>query len=510
MKKGLMILLMCVLSLTGLFGHATDLQATLPAFKEYVLEMKEGWNIPAMAIGIVEGEEVIFMETFGTLSNQVQTPVDEHTTFQIGSTSKAFTATLMAMLVEDGNISWSEKVRDHYPQFQMADPWVSENMKLFDLMAQHSGMCPYVGDLAVILGFDADYILDKLKYMEPLYNFRKDFTYVNTLFLVCEKILEKEHNKSFEAILDEKIFDPLSMTDTSISYQKHLQRKNKTTTHTYAIKEPAAEKEIVVIPLNPLEPQFEWSYTYAPAGGIDSSISDMVKWLSFNMNSGTYNENRLISPKALDFLYTPSTLVDATKDGDFSAYCQGWIYQNFLTYPMIWHNGSTIGSKTMIAFIPKLNIGIVILTNVGGTTLPDNLAKDFFEARITGELGNRAQTDLVQTMNSLDDETVSEPEFISAPLDYSAYTGTYYNDVYGTVTVEYTGLELLMHLGPLDDPFYMVHINRDSFELVYNRCGIESLGIATFEINPYGKAESFSIDAFAEEGTGEFLRIVLP
>ncbi|MFW6262520.1 MAG: DUF3471 domain-containing protein, partial [Thermotogota bacterium] len=260
-------------------------------------------------------------------------------------------------------------------------------------------------------------------------------------------------------------------------------------------------------PLNPLEQQFEWSYIYAPAGGIDSSISDMIKWLSFNMKFGEYNDNRLISQDGLAFLHKPATILTSTKEGDFFAYCQGWVYQHFLDYPMYWHNGSTIGSKTMIAFIPKLDIGIIILSNVGDTSLPDDLAKDFFEIYITGELGNRARTDFEDMLRRAEEEEDSKPETYSEPLDYSTYIGTYFNNLYGTVKISSSETDLLMHLGPLEDPCHLNHLNRDSFEVIYNHCGLDSIGVATFMMDINGKANSFSIDPLSTEGTGDFIRL---
>jgi len=506
MKKLSVIVILMLLTLTFIFSQSQELQEKLNEFEEYVVEMKEAWNVPGMAVGIVEGDVAVFMKTFGTLSEKEEIPVNEHTTFQIGSTSKAFTATLMAMLEENGQISWDDRVRDHYPEFQMADPWVTQNMRLHDLMAQHSGMPPYAGDMTTFFGFDRDYILDKLKYIEPLYQFRKDFTYVNTLFLISELILEDKHGKSFEEIMHEKIFSPLSMNDTTISYKDHLQRKNKIITHVFSIEDVSGEKEIIISPLNPLEPQFEWSYVYAPAGGIDSSINDMMKWLTFNMNFGEYRGKRLVSEEALVFLHQPTTVIHSTKEGDIVAYCQGWVYEDFLSYPMYWHNGSTVGSKTMIAFIPNLDIGIIILSNLGGTNLPDNLAKDFFESYITGELGNRTITDYENSLKDAENEE-DLPDQFSEPQDFFTYTGTYYNNVYGTVTVEEKGNNLELHMGPLEDPFHLNHVNRDSFKVMYNRGGIDSVGVATFKIDITGEAESFSIDTFINEGTGDFKRV---
>ena len=104
-------------------------------------------------------------------------------------------------------------------------------------------------------------------------------------------------------------------------------------------------------------------------------------------------------------------------------------------------------------------------------------------------------------------EEENSPDQFTEPQEFSTYTGTYYNNVYGKVNVEIDDTELIMHMGLLGDPFHLIHINRDSFEVMYNHSGIKSIGVATFKIGISGEAKSFSIDSFIDEGTGDFKRI---
>ena len=106
-----------------------------------------------MAISIVQGDEMIYAKGFGVKKVGENDPVDEKTIFQIGSTSKAFTAALVAMMVDEGKLHWKDKVIDYLPDFRMYDPWVTREFLINDAMAQHSGMPGYAGDFLSFIGY---------------------------------------------------------------------------------------------------------------------------------------------------------------------------------------------------------------------------------------------------------------------------------------------------------------------------------------------------------------------
>jgi CubicO group peptidase (beta-lactamase class C family) len=380
-------------------------------------------------------------------------------------------------------------------------------MEIRDVMAQHSGMFPYAGDLTQFAGFGPDYLLKKLKYIEPLHTFRTDFTYVNSLFLVAAKIIENITGKAFEDVLKERIFDPLGMERSTITYEEHLNNPNKTITHVYRISYEHGKKSLNISPLDYNSEAFNWSYNYAPAGGIDSTINDMLKWLEFHVNSGVFNEKTIMNSTYLDFIYTPSTIAFSNKYGKNAFYCQGWIYETVGEHVMIWHNGSTLGSKTMIAFYPQIGLGIVILSNVGGTNMPDNLVKDFFDIYTGNEFKALAMNE-IESISSEDESSSELPDFEKyPPMAHNAYTGKYFNNVYGEIEVFSKDEELYMKMGPRDSVLDLIHIDRDTFSLYWDLLEMGDLGPLTFIIDSKGVAKSIEIDFIKDEGSGVFNRI---
>src|SRR4029453_6200351 len=131
------------------------------------------------------------------------------TVFQIGSTSKAFTAAVVAMQVDDGKVGWGDRVIDQLPAFEMRDPWVTRAFQVADLMAQHSGMPAYAGDGMAFLGFPADYIVANMKHLDPVTGCRSEFAYVKNFFLVAGDLARATSGKTWAENVQQRVFDPL-------------------------------------------------------------------------------------------------------------------------------------------------------------------------------------------------------------------------------------------------------------------------------------------------------------
>ena len=117
----------------------------VPALEDYIAANMKAFDVPGLAIGIVVGDKVVYSRGFGVRSKGGE-PVDTHTVFQIGSTSKAFLSTTMAIAVDHGKLRWDDRVVDLDPGFQLKDPWVSQEFRVFDLLAQRSGLPAYAND----------------------------------------------------------------------------------------------------------------------------------------------------------------------------------------------------------------------------------------------------------------------------------------------------------------------------------------------------------------------------
>ncbi len=145
-------------------------------FKCYAEESQANWQVPGMAIAVVSGDsdKPIYTLFSGVKRLGGGDPIDGQTVFQIGSASKAFTAALLAILVDEEKVNWTDRVVDHIPGFEMYDPWVTREFQVRDLMAQHSGMQPNAGDMMAYIGMSRDYIESKIRFMKPFSSFRAD------------------------------------------------------------------------------------------------------------------------------------------------------------------------------------------------------------------------------------------------------------------------------------------------------------------------------------------------
>jgi CubicO group peptidase (beta-lactamase class C family) len=145
MKKLFQFSLFLLLSLS-LFGQK-NIDKKLKVLDAYYEQALADWNVPGMAVAIVKDGKIIFSKGYGTRNVNTGDPVDGNTLFAIASNSKAFTSAGLAMLVDEGKLSWNDKVRDYLPWFKLYDPYVSDNFTIRDLLTHRSGLRTFSGDL---------------------------------------------------------------------------------------------------------------------------------------------------------------------------------------------------------------------------------------------------------------------------------------------------------------------------------------------------------------------------
>lgn len=481
-----------------------ELKKILADFEQYAEQARKFWEVPGMAVAIVQGDQVIFAKGFGVKKVGGTEPVDEHTIFQIGSTSKAFTVALVAMLVDEKKVGWQDKVINHLPTFRMFDPWVTREFMVEDLMAQRSGLPGYAGDGQAFLGFDRAHLIQSLRYFKPVTSFRSQYAYQNGLFLVPAALVEKYTGKSWEENVQTRLFKPLGMSATSTGLTGFQQAKNVTFLH--------RKKEGQVTPLPRDWPYHYWVYIYGPAGGINSNIMDMTKWLRLQLGKGKFNGKQLISEANLEFLKTPKTILGEAL-GARCYYCQGWVYTAKTPYPLIWHTGGTSGNGTVVALVPEAGIGLVVLANLI-TGLPLELVLNFYDRY----LGNPPR-DWRQEIKTLEDKekkaikAFSPPAPPAAPapaLPLERYTGTYHHQVYGKAIVAAHQDSLLVTMGPKHMKLSLRPWDRDIFQFYFppywqDKGDSTDLSLAAFRIGPDGRAQSMTVNW--EGGPEEFTRL---
>jgi hypothetical protein len=237
----------------------------------------------------------------------------------------------------------------------------------------------------------------------------------------------------------------------------------------------------------------DWVYLVGPAGAINSNIYDMSKWLVLQMNNGTYMGRQIISKNSTLYMQTPKTI---QAPGHY--YCLGWSYVEHKPYPVISHDGGTVGHGSAVFFVPQAKVGIVILSNIyPSAALPDLLAAKFLDMYF----GNPG-TDYITKAHEMEKaseevntgvaSSIKRPSPPSPPLSLDSYEGNYTNDIYGTLKVKAENGSLVTSMGPEETPIELEPWDRDTF-LMHIPDFPEFGGFATFHIGPEGKAVSLDI-----------------
>jgi len=473
-----------------------ELEKVFREFERRVEKALRDFQVPGMAVAVVQEDRLVYSKGFGVKETGKQELVDPHTRFQVGSTSKAFTATLVASLVDEGKLGWKDRVVTHLPDFAMADPWVTKEFQVRDLMAQHSGMKPYAGDILAMIGYGREDIIRSTAHIAPVYSFRSEFSYVNNLWVTAAATVEAKTGKSWEQNLQERIFDPLGMAESSASQEALFKSGNAATFHVL--------DEGKVKPLSRDWPLFYWPYVYGPAGGINSNVLDMAKWVRMQLAEGSFEGKTVVGKENLAYTHEPQTPIAGGKN----AYCLGWVKSEYEPCPLVWHNGATTGSGTLVMMAPRLDLGIVILSNLV-TPAPDTLGLVFMDL-YTGKTDapDRLGTALEGWKKKLADEAVkaSRPKGATTPLPYAAYAGTYESPLFGTALLMDRQGKLVLRLGPKGFELTLKPWNRDNFTMEASGLDEEDAGSIRFDVGVDGKAFAFDFQDCDGDCLGRFNR----
>ncbi|MFH1189749.1 MAG: serine hydrolase [Candidatus Omnitrophota bacterium] len=482
---------------------AERLSAAIAKIEPYAKKSMADWKVPGAAIAIVRGGGAVYEKTFGVKTSGSDDTVTVDTVFQIGSASKSFTAALVAMLADEGKLKWDDPVSSRLDDFMLNDPWVTRQFTVTDLLAQRSGMPAHACDNAAILGFGREHILGAMRYVKPVTSFRSAYAYQNNLFLAAAKLIEKETGKKWEDNIRERIFAPLGMTSGSTDLTSFRNGKNVASLHHMIYG------KVITLPMS--WKYIDWVYTYGPAGGINASVKDMAKWARLQLGGGSFEGKELISSGGMRHMHTPKTVIPSAPGAPRQYYCQGWVYRENDPFPIIWHNGGTSGSKTIIAFAPEADIGIVVLSNLSDTQMPESVAWRFFDLYFGNASRDWSEEALEKARKSAEEERASLPEKpakASPALAAERYAGEYANDVYGTITVLQDNGALSVIVGPKKTRIVLTHFNRDIFMASWDAyTEREDAGPVEFTIAPDGFAGSVTIEALNEDGCGTFERV---
>lgn len=482
-------------------NNETQFREFIADFDTYAGNAREAWKVPGMAVAIIKDGKIIFVKGYGTKTAGGSDPITADTVFQIGSTSKAFTAALTAMEVDSGRMNWSDPVIMYVPDFQMKDPWVTKEYTITDSLAQNSGLEGYWGTELPMAGLNRSDMIHALRYAEPVSSFRSEFKYQNLAFLVTAAAIEKTSHKSWEDNLQTRIFTPLHMTSASSSYAAFLAAPDHTSLHTTGVR---ADKTVGPIPTDPGWEFNDFAYVMGPAGGINANVKDMAAWTIFNMGNGSFEGKQLISPENIAYVHSPKTPVAKVMTDTKRYYSQGWMYQEEAGSPsFVWHNGATAGNHAMVLFVPGNDIGIVILANDPDASMPDVLALTFYNwyfGRENPDLSEESLSAYEKSKEAFLVQKPVRPVNATQPLALSEYTGSYVNNVYGKATVTEVNGNLSVTFGKRPVIYNLSPWDANNFTANCPQWGPAFDGRVSFVTGSDGKVRALTLTPLFSEG----------
>ena len=484
-------------------GHAVLAQVPLDNLDEYITRVMQDWEAPCVAVAVVKDDRVIYAKGFGVREIDGNDPVDEHTVFAIASTSKAFTTAALGMLVDEGRLSWDDRVTDHLLGFELYDPWVTRELRVRDLLSHRSGL-PRGDRLWYGSPFEREEVLERVRLLEPSSSFRSRYGYQNIMFTAAGEIVPAITDTSWGEFLRTRIFEPLGMRSTSTSVSALEGLANVATPH--------GKMGGKVQPI----PWRNWD-NLGGAGAVNSCVADLAQWMRLQLGGGVYEGRRMLSEDVIEEMHTPQTVVPRSRSDEelfpeshFSAYGLGWRLMDYRGRLIVNHGGSLDGMRTHLILMPEEDLGVVAVTNVNESSVPlaivwhvvdqylEPREKDWNALYLAEAERSRARSDSTRARRETERLTGTTS---SHPLE--EFAGLYENELYGEVIVQLEDDRLVVSAGP----FYvgdLEHWHLNTFQVTWRDpyLGRDYLG---FVLDRMGRVEAVDV-----EGFGRFDRVRRP
>jgi CubicO group peptidase (beta-lactamase class C family) len=473
-------------------GSAVAEQAPVPQIDALAQRTLSTFAVPGLSVAVVKDGAVVLAKGYGVKTLGESAPVGPETLFGIASNTKAFIAASLAILVDEGKVSWDTRVVDVLPGFAMYDPWVTREMQVRDLLSHRNGLGLGAGDLLFFpqTDFTVAEIVGKLRYIKPATSFRTTYAYSNLGFVTAGEVIRAVTGKGWDEFVRERIFAPVGMTASNASITLFKPGADVVTPH--------AEKDGVLEPV-----AWENLDNSGAAGAINSNAADLARWLLVQLDKGKLpgGDARLFSADRSREMWTVNTTIPvgtppaplAAVAPHFAGYGLGWFLRDYRGHQIANHGGGLIGLTSRVFLVTDARIGVAVLTN------SETLASGALCWSIVDLLLGAPATDWIAVLKQQsDDETARAKEkeaktaaaraaasTPSLPLD--GYAGRYADAWYGEAAIAREGDRLVLRFahsaGLVGD---LEHWQHDTFVARWRDRALRADAYVTFTIDPAG------------------------
>jgi beta-lactamase class C len=326
-----------------------------------------------ISIGVMHKGEVVFMNHLGSKTKGKFAEINDTTVFRIGSVSKGFAGILASILIQEGKFNLDDPVNKYIPELKIKTRSVADTITIRDILSHTTGYVQHAFSNLVDDNVPMDKIIQAMNRYPLKDRVGKVYNYQNATFALIEKVIQNTTGLTYEQALHKYIFTPLDMKHSSASYESIAQCQDNCTGH----KPGGKNGQFVSVPIKP------HYYNAASAGGVNSSMTDMMKWLHAVMG---YN-NEVISEEVRMRTFSPYVFTthapkyfNRWPNLEESGYGLGWRILRFRDKVMIYHGGLVNGFRAEIAFDPTSEWGIVALSN-STCSFCSNIVPLFFETK---------------------------------------------------------------------------------------------------------------------------------
>ena len=415
------------------------------------------FRVPGAAVAVVKEGEVVIAGGFGYRDAEQQLPVTDQTLFPIGSTTKAFTASVIGSLVDEGLVEWDRPVREYLPGFELNDPFATQALTLRDMLSHRSGL-PRHDSMLLMYGSGAmtrAELVNRIRHLPLSKTLREKWQYNNLLYMTAGYLVEVLTGDTWEEAVQKRLLDPLGMTNTNFS----IAELQKSPDHSLPYSEE--DGSIVEVPFRAIE-------MVGPAGSINSCAADLAQWLRLNAEQGQLDAGEIVSQHALKEVHEPVSVVpsdDPWEEIHGVGYALGWMIEDFRGHRVTWHTGGIDGFEAIVSFIPQQRVGVAVLCNRLPSFFPSALSYRVFEELLDlpplpwGErYHERLQTFLAGGRETRERRrTGSKGTPPTHPLE--DFAGSYVHPGYGRISFAVDGGELVADLHDLNLSLEHRHYN---------------------------------------------------
>jgi CubicO group peptidase (beta-lactamase class C family) len=477
-------------------------QTTLPADIDATVErIREQFEVPGISLTIVKDGKVLLAKGYGVKTMGTSDPVDAGTAFAIASNTKAFTATALGLLVEEGKLEWDAPVVRYLPWFRLSDPYVTAHLTVRDLLVHRSGLGLGAGDLLIwpATNLNQRAIVQRLANVPLSTSFRSAYAYDNVLYLAAGEVIEAVSGMSWHDFVATRIIAKLGMKETGVRHSDIGQFANAASAH--------ARVEGRVRPVNPFI-----SENSDPAGGIVTCARDIAKWLIVQLDSGrTADGGRLFDASTARQLWSVVTPLAVSPPppelralrANFAGYGLGFSLRDYRGYKLVSHTGGLPGFVSRIAMIPELKLGVAVFTNQESEesfmALTCRVLDHYIGADDTDWIAAwaRVRSRGDSLLAARERRTVASRDSLSRPsLPLERYAADYEDAWYGTVSIAHEKGKLVMRFshspGMVGD---LQHWQYDTFIVRWRDRELRADAFVTFALSAEGTIDRATMKA---------------